>query len=104
MSRFYALGSFIYDRRNRISDNQVEQAFAVAKKLNGYAQRVDRLRKENESLRLFRAAAIKFRADLAAVGRVRLIGDNASEQTDKMEKAFVAFDEAAKGKFNDIIK
>lgn len=104
MARFYALGSFIYDRRNRIADDQAEQAVVVAKKLNAFAQRVDRLRRENDSFRLFRAAALKFRADLSAVGRVRMIGDNAAEQTDKLEKAFIAFDEAANGKFNDIIK
>ena len=51
MSRFQAIGNYVYEKGERIGCTPEEAADAVACKLNAYQMRIERLKAENERLR-----------------------------------------------------
>jgi len=50
MSRFKAIGHFVYEKGNRIGVTQDEAAQELARKLNAYQMRVERFKAEIERL------------------------------------------------------
>ena len=51
MSRFQAIGNYVYEKGNRIGVTPDEASVELAKKLNAYQMRVERLKAEVEELR-----------------------------------------------------
>ena len=50
MSRFQAIGNYVYEKGNRIGVTPDEASVELAKKLNAYQMRVERLKAEVERL------------------------------------------------------
>ena len=53
MSRFQAIGNYVYEKGERIGCTPEEAADAVACKLNAYQMRIERLKAEVERLEAF---------------------------------------------------
>ena len=51
MSRFQAIGNYVYEKGKRIGCTTEEAADALACKLNAYQMRIERIKAENERLR-----------------------------------------------------
>ena len=51
MSRFQAIGNYVYEKGERIGCTTEESADALACKLNAYQMRIERIKAENERLR-----------------------------------------------------
>lgn len=50
MSRYQALGNFVYENGNRIGCTVEEATVEIARKLNAYQMRIERLKQENKRL------------------------------------------------------
>lgn len=51
MSRYQALGHYVYEKGERIGCTPEEASIELARKLNAYQMRIERLKKENERLK-----------------------------------------------------
>jgi hypothetical protein len=76
MSRFEAIGHFVYEKGDRIGCTPDEAAVELARKLNAYQMRVERLKTEIRELKFERVHDLNHIGDLQdEVGRLINAGD-----------------------------
>jgi hypothetical protein len=80
MSRFKAIGSSVYEKGDRIGCTPDEAAVELARKLNAYQMRVERLKAEVDQLMIFCNCTLIPNKELQAkVERLTKAGDSMAE-------------------------
>lgn len=101
MSRFKAIGSSVYEKGDRIGCTPDEAAVELARKLNAYQMRVERLKAEIDQLMIFCNCTLIPNKELQAqVERLTNAGDAVCESPYLLETdpAVIAWRAAKEGK------
>jgi hypothetical protein len=101
MSRFKAIGSSVYEKGDRIGCTPDEAAVELARKLNAYQMRVERLKAEIDQLMIFCNCTLIPNKELQAqVERLTKAGDEMARVVSSFgfDEAPIAWNRAKEGK------
>ena len=86
-NRFEAIGSFVYEKGNRIGVTLDEASVELARKLNAYQMRVERLKAEVDRLTNLQSGADRLKAEVERLRASSFVTAVPVEQYERVVKA-----------------